>query len=157
MKEWLISVAAVFIITSCAEMLLPTGKVKNACRTVLAIVCLAVMIKPLAYISDCTFEFPDLSYSAIDAAYVEDTNEYLGRIYASEAIKLLEHKGVDVEECVVKCRLENGNAVIENIFVKLKKSVISGEDEHIISNVEITSVLCSAFNIPSEKVCIYGN
>ncbi|MBP5308163.1 MAG: hypothetical protein J6Z34_03395 [Clostridia bacterium] len=155
MKVWLISVAAVIILTSCAEMMLPSGKIKNACRTVFALVCLAVMLKPLSFL---TRSFTGGAFEeTVDYDYVEGANAYFCGIYGNEVKKLLSEKGYAIRNVDVEGRFAGGGFVVEKVFVKLEKTVISGEDEHIISIEEITSVICSHLGITSEKVAFYGS
>ena len=95
MKVWIISIAAVIILTSCAEMLLPSGKIKNACRTVFAILCMAVVIKPIAEIANFDLETVS-SYELIDNDTVEDVNFYYRALYASGVKRTLIDQGYSI-------------------------------------------------------------
>ena len=155
MKGWLVAVAAVIIVTSCAELILPSGRIKNACRTAFALVCLSVMLRPLFLIvNDGQNSFT--VGSAVDTDYVNAANDYYCRVNSRELKKLLTGKGYPVESAEVTGEFTGGKFAVEKVFVKLENSVISGEDEHIICIEEITSVICSALGIASDKVAFYG-
>lgn len=158
MSGWLIKLAAIILATSCAEILLPTGKIKNSCRTVLALVCVAVFIEPLAHAVNFEMDLSDIFGDdvAVDQTYVDDVNDYYCSILEGEIANLLSEKGAEVSECSVSGEIINGKFEIKNVIVKIDNSVISGADEHIISIVEITSMLSEALGITSERVIVYG-
>ncbi len=156
MKSWLISVAAIIIATSCSEILLPSGKIKNSCKTVLAMVCVAVFAQPLINLSGLTVDFSQaFEYDGVDLNYVQSTEQYYCDIFESEVVLFLDKKGVICTECSVTGNLTDGNFTVEKVFVKVEKSVICGEDEHIISIVEIKSMLAAELALPIEKVEVY--
>ncbi len=156
MTNWLMALTGVIIVTACAETLLPSGKIKNACKTVFALVCLAVFITPIAYLKDYDFDFSSATSVAVDKDYVEYTAEYFKKLYSDEIIKLLEKEGVEVEWCEVEGDLENGNFLLKKIFVKLKNSVITEGDEHIISIEEVTDLLSASLSVTEDAIVIYG-
>ena len=156
MNAWLLKLAAAILATSCAEMLLPSGKIKSACRTVLALVCVAVVIEPLAIVADYEFDFSDIfgQTAAVDGGYVDETNEYYCSVMEKEIINFLETKGVEALGCEVEGKIGNGKFEIEKVSVKIKNSVITGEDEHIIGIVKITTMLSEALG--TDRVYVYG-
>ena len=156
MSGWLIKVTAIKIVTSCAELLLPDGKTKNSCKTVLSLVCLAVLIEPLAHFSNFEFDFSKVfNDNSYNDEFVDTTNDYYSSLCENEIRKTLEEKGVVCEKCEVVGKIEKGKFNFEKIAVKIKNSVISGKDEHIISNVEIQKLLANLLSVSEDMVFVY--
>ena len=156
MKGWILSLVAVILATSCAEMLLPGGKLKNACRTVLALACIGAFIMPVGNLKDIDIDFSEYAIESANEDYVSSVADYYCKLYAAEAKKVLEKRGVSVSGCSAEGVFESGKFALANLFVKVDNSVISGEDEHIIGIEEITLTLSETLGIPPDKVVIYG-
>ncbi len=155
MNGWLIKTAGIVMVTAIAEILLPSGKTKNACRTVMALLTVAVMISPLADIAGFEFDFKN-AFPAADEIYVDTTAEYYCNLSEKEVKNLLEKEGYVCPECEIEGVFDRGKFITQKVCVKIKNTVISGEDEHIIDTVKITEMLASALDLPKEKVFVYG-
>ena len=156
MKGWILSLVAVILTTSCAEMLLPDGKLKNACRTVLALACIGAFIMPIGKLENIDIDFSEYAIETSNEDYVKSTADYYCRLYAAEAKKVMESEGAVVSGCSAEGSFERGKFILSGLFVKVENSVISGEDEHIIGIEEITLKLSERLGISPDKVVIYG-
>jgi len=156
MSSWILKVVGIILSTSCAEMLLPNGKTKSACRIVLSLVCLLVFAEPIANIKNFNFDFTDVLEDDTVVSYIDKTNEYFCALTEKEVVDLLTQSDIKVEECNVVGKIEKGEFKLEKISVKIDKKVISGEDEHIISIEKIKNTITNALTIPENKVEIYG-
>lgn len=156
MKEWILSLVAVILATSCAEMLLPDGKLKNACRTVLALACIGAFIMPVGKLKDFELNFSDYAIESANEDYVKSTADYYCRLYSAEVKRVLENEGAAIAGCSAEGIFERGKFTLTKVFVKVENSVISGEDEHIIGIEEITLTLSERLGISPDKVVIYG-
>ena len=157
MNEWLLKVAGVTIAVSCAEMLLPRGKIRSACRTVLAIVCVFIIAEPLINLKDIgvTFDIPESSSAMKITDYAE---EYYRNLYKNSIEEIIAETGAGAEWCGARGKIEDGEFKLEKIYLKIKQSeVISGEDEHIIDIEEIAKKLAIAFKLEEQDVVVYGS
>ncbi len=157
MTSWIAKLVAVIILTSCCEMILPTGKTKSACITVLTLICLVVMVDPIFKIRDYNLDFSEILPSVqVDQTYLDTTNEYYANILENEVSLLLLKNGVKIKECNILGNIESGEFIIKKITVKFDKIVISGKDEHIITIEEIKQLLVSSLKIDKDNVFVYG-
>ena len=156
MRDWLIKTVGIVIATTCAEILLPSGKIKNSCKTVLALLCLTVLIEPIAYLSKNDFDYTlTIPSVQIDNSYVEETERYVAKVIEAELIELLNEKGVMVDDCKIEGSMLDGSFVINKVTVKVSNIGISGKDEHIIGNEELIKLVTDALDISAEKVVLY--
>ena len=95
MKEWLISLTSVIIATSVAEVLLPSGKIRNVCKTVLSLVCLLVLISPLASLNDGELSIAEIKDKAEQSElFRENLNNYYDKLTEQLVENCLSDKGI---------------------------------------------------------------
>lgn len=154
MNAWLLKITAVVIATTCIELILPVSKIRSSCKTVLSIICLAVMIEPVAVLLKT--DYSNLKGDEVDYSYVESVEAFYGSLCEQEIEKLLKERGFECVSCGVDGEFEGGTFSVKKIIVKLNESVISGKDEHIINTVEIRKYLAESLSLSSEIIEIYG-
>lgn len=156
MKEWLISVASVITATSVAEILLPSGRIKKICKTVLSLVCLLVLISPLAELKNADISISDIKDRAEQSEiFRENLKEYYERLAEDLAERALSDKGVS-SVCEAEGELDDENRfTIKKAVVKISDKVLTDKDGNIISIEEITAFLSEKLGVEKERVIVY--
>lgn len=156
MKEWLISLTSVIIATSVAEVLLPSGKIRNVCKTVLSLVCLLVLISPLASLNDGELSIAEIKDKAEQSElFRENLNNYYDKITEQLVENCLSDKGIKGIATAEGELDKQNNYSIKKIIVKISGEVLSDKDGHIIDIVEITEFLSERLNVSESRVIVY--
>ena len=156
MKEWLISVASVITTTSVAEILLPSGRIKRICKTVLSLVCLLVLISPLSELKNADISISDIQDRAEQSEiFRENLKEYYERLAESLVENALSDKGLTCV-CETEGELDSENRfTIKKAFVIISDNVLTDKDGNIISIEEITGFLSEKLDVEKERVIVY--
>ena len=150
----MIKITAAVIVTACVEIILPIGKIRSSCKTVLTLVCLAVMIEPLTILLKTDFSF--FNKDEVDYSYLEGVDKLYSNMCEKEIVAVVEELGAEVVGCEVEGKNENGVFCVEKIKVEIKNSVISEKDEHIISIEEMRKHLADKLSVSIERIEVYG-
>ena len=155
MKEWLISVASVITTTSVAEILLPSGRIKRICKTVLSLVCLLVLISPLSELKNAAISISDIqARDEQSEIFRQNLTEY-ERLAESLVENALSDKGLTCV-CETEGELDSENRfTIKKAFVIISDKVLTDKDGNIISIEEITGFLSEKLDVEKERVIVY--
>ncbi len=152
MTSYIISVLVVAVVLTVAELIIPSGKLKNTVTVVLSIVFLAIMIKPIANLDvENLFDLSkieDFSEDNAVSAYVE-TN--LKSYYEKSIIKELLLNELVAE----KVNVELCNTQITKVEIYLSNLVIDENYGHINISV-IESYISEKLSIDSDILTVYA-
>lgn len=159
-SQWVISIAGVVVLSTAIEILMPAGSINKYIRSVLAIVCMFVIISPIPKILNSGLSITDIFYNnsletSIDYSFVEYINGKKVDLIERDVEIYLEGKGF--KDVAIEIEAAYLGTDTEILFVKadLKNLVILSADKNINSNDEITSLICNYFTINKEKVLLY--
>jgi autonomous glycyl radical cofactor GrcA len=159
MNDWIISVAAIIILTVVAGIILPEGKTNKLIKSVFSIVCLFVLIMPIQYLNNNNFSISNL-FSISDEFELDETFLYFTSSEKAESIKiecyeLLEKEGITGTDIQIIFDTEKIVFTIEKVYVNIKNIVILENYQHININVVISNLLTDNLNIEAEQIIIY--
>ena len=136
MKEWVLSVCGMVFLTAVLYSILPQGRTGKIIKTVFALMCLTVLIKPVLNLKDADFDFKEpFSASKVDLqdGYLEFTLDKKEKSLETGIKSLLDQAGVEFKTVVVNLYyLDDFNISTKKVTVQVEKNVIKGEDEHIV-------------------------
>jgi len=159
MRDWIINVAAIIILTVVAGMILPEGKTNKLIKSIFSVICLFVLIMPIQYISNGNFSVADV-FSINDE--VELDNDFLYYTFSKQAAsleedckELLEEQGITEVEVQIIFYTDKIAFVIEKVYINIENIVILENYQHININVEISNLLADSLNIETEQIVFY--
>ncbi|PWM70859.1 MAG: hypothetical protein DBX59_09845 [Bacillota bacterium] len=155
MKEYILSIVSVILLTAAVGIILPEGKTGKFIKGIFALATLVVILTPLAK-SDAIVPSFDTEYRE-ETACDEDFLDYIyykeSRNYADVIAAYVKEKGYDSEVRVLY-KSDDYQFKITKVTVNLKNSGISGGDEHIYIMSEIKQAVAKYCEIGEEKVHI---
>ena len=160
MKEWVVSIGAVIILTSITSIILPNGKLNKFIKTIFSIIVVFTIIQPIFYSfngdSSSYFESKDVNLN-----YQEDYLYYITykkKESLCENCKIIAEKlnVIDAEIDILYYSDEKGGIVLDKVLVNLENSVINPNNENIDIISELTNNLSEYLQIEKSNVVIYG-
>jgi len=159
MNNWIISVAAIIILTVVAGMILPEGKTNKLIKSIFSIICLFVLIMPIQYLSNRNFAITDVlsikNEYTLDESFLYYTSSEKALSLQTECAELFKSNGITEVDVQIIFNSEKIVFTIEKIYVNIKNIVILENYQHININVVISNLLVDNFNIDAEQVIIY--
>ena len=159
MKDWIVSISAVVIITAIVSLILPEGKLGKHIKSIFSIFIVFTIIKPIIYIKDNDFNYQnifnqdniELQYDFIDYISNEKIEEY-----EKNCVDILEQNGIKKASVKLTYSLNNTQEIIiKFVSVDLKNSVINSDKAHIDIINEIKKLLATYLNIGIDLVNVY--
>ena len=135
MKEWVLSVCGIVILTVVLYMILPSGKLNKAIKSVFSIMCLSVLIKPVFVLKDADFNVSDL----ISTSEIYYQNDYLDFTLKQKELSLeneiysiLVQSGIKCKNVDVELKYEDDLSVsTKKVIVRIERKVINQNYENI--------------------------
>lgn len=150
---WGLAVLGLAVITTVAEMLLPSGKTRNCIRSVAATLAVLVMVMPLPSLIDNGFSF-DFYGAAVetDGAYIAATEQLKCDIAQNAVREYLKQKGLNGDYSV---KVYMQGYAVKSVTVDFSEFGITQKPEHI-NKSEIIKSIADYFGIDEEAVMSYG-
>lgn len=162
MKEWLLSVTAVVLLSVLLELLLTEGKIKKYVSGVIRLVVIVVVFVPVIKFVKSDFDWMDIfpqtevSQTVVD----ENTLAFIDGMKREEAEKEVENKlsSVGIKDADVNIyTYDDGEKItISYISVDLYAAVITGYEENIILTEKIKETVGEILTVSEDKIIIYG-
>lgn len=139
---------------------MPSGNMNKYIKSVLAIICMFVIVSPIPKMLDQGMSIGDIFYNgeqtAIDYSFVEYINGKKINLVEQETEIYLEEKGF--KNIDIKIEAAYIESDVEIIFAKayLNNLVILSNNQNINSSDEITALISNYLSIKKEKVLLYG-
>lgn len=134
MKEWLLSVCAVTIVTSLSVFILPEGKIGNYIKSIFAFITVLVIISPVVKLKDVSFSFDNYKNTEIgvQTGYLEYFNQKLNEGNKEVCKKIILESGLEYEDVNINYVVDDSNEYsIKNVKIILSNSVIKEDGSHI--------------------------
>ena len=144
MKTWILSIIGTVILITIAELLLPSGRMKNVTRSIFGVLVMIVILKPLPSIknSDWQLDF-DLSENT---HFLDQVNERKVAALQERGISLLRQNGYDLTSVVLNGNWTDGEYMIETVIVYADQNL----DDTVIKG------LASLYGIDPGRILTYG-
>ena len=159
MKEWIISVGAVLLLTSCIMLILPEGKTAKIIKPIFTVVVLLVIIKPLTLLTDFDFSYDDNldDKFSIQNSYIDYSLEKRIELYEENSIKIISDLGVEnADFSLLWGKASDYDLIINKAQIDLSKAVYTEDFEHIDITKEIKKSISNYLNIDLKDVEVYG-
>ena len=157
MKDWIISIVSVVLITSIVCLILPQGKMGKFVKNIFSILTMLVIIKPLIYLKDGNFNFEQFAGS--DIVIQTDFLDYIYQKRVDEqtkiCLKIIEENGIKNAKVDINFEIENQDIKIKLVQINLQDSVIISDKGHIDIKEEIVAEISSYLFVEKEVVIIY--
>lgn len=162
MKEWVISIVSTILIVSSLSMIMPNGKLGKYVKSILSVLVLLVIVKPVLSLKNISFD--DFNFSMIDVDYQTDYLEYITNQKVNEMTKtckeiIKNNFKNDFSDFDVELQYETNDKyeiILKNVQINLSKAVINSFDEHKIIIDSIKNEICNCLNIEKSLVVING-
>ncbi len=157
LSEWLISLTGIAVVVTVADVLMPDGRMREICKSVLSVVCIAVIIVPLINLKGNSLKIEEIADNGENnSAYSENLISYYENI--TKTLCENHFKKLDTPiECDVSGELdERKNFKVEKVIIKISKTVLSGQNGNIISIEDLTDEISKLLAVSEDKVIIYG-
>lgn len=155
MKEWLISVAVLILMTSIISYIIPNGQIGNLIKSIFGFIVIFVMLKPMMALK----ELPNFNYNKgvnIQAQYIDYTSQKIIQNYEIQCEKIVTKT---LGDCEVFIDYKIGDEYkIEILSVKILfyNSGIISQPEHIDIIEGITTEISNYLMINKEQIIIDG-
>ncbi len=158
MKEWILCLTGVIILTTIFYLIMPSGKTNTLLKGIFSLICILVLIQPI--ISLKNGEYTKLSLKEIE---INLDDEYLSYIHSKRVENLekdcqniLKKEGLYTENVYFEFeKNSNFEYKIKEIRINLKESVIENENEHINKIDMVRSSISKYFGIEKSTVIFY--
>ena len=135
MKEWIVSVGAVILITSIATLILPSGKTSKLIKGVFSILITIVIFSPIISIKNGEFSlnFTDQIDEIIyQEDYINFTNEKRIKFLQENCRKILTECEINGGEVLIEYTLkDNYHFSIKSVKINLENAVINKNEQRI--------------------------
>ena len=142
MKEWILSLCAVIVLTTVVFIILPNGKLNKIIKSIFSFIVLAVMIKPIFMLKDLSFNnsfFNDNSDLLVQYDYLKFIAEEKIDKYKKASSEILEQNGIYGGKISFEYFFdEYSRFIIKKVYINLTEAVIISDKEHIdiIKNIK---------------------
>ena len=161
MKEWILSIVVMVLLTTIITIICPEGKLGKMVKGIFSLIILLVIINPLLNFNKSTInlDFNNLfqqENSSIQTGFLDYSINKKIEIYKKECIEIIEKIGI--EGAIVEIEYSISDKYEFSIYsakIYLNKSVIKTEKEHIVVIEEIMDSISNYLNISKTNVLIY--
>ena len=160
MIEWVINVSVTSLLCGLIYLVLPKGKVSAAIKTVVSLVAIFAVIKPLANIDFSDFE----NESVFGSGEIIVQDDYLDYVFAmrenfwkSEILNTAEKTGIKLKSeniYIISDGLSEKGFSVSGAKISLKDAVIITEKEHIDIIDEVKKIAAGVLRVDVEKIIV---
>lgn len=159
MKEWVLSVCGIIILTVILHVIMPAGKTGKIIKSIFSIMCLLVFIRPVLNFKNSDFSFQNV-FNQSEVIYQNDFLDY----YFSEKTKRAQLGCEEYikEQCGKVCEVkiiyetdDQSNLIVKKVQIVTKNSVIADKNEHIDIIDKANDYLSEHFNVNKSLIEIY--
>ena len=158
MKEWVLCLTGVIILTTIFYLIMPSGKTNSLIKGIFSLVCILVLVQPILSLKNNDydiFNFAEIELN-LDDDYLSYVNTKNVENIEKTCQKLLKNQclysdTIDVEFVEVK----DYEYKLKGIQIKLKNLVIEDKSEHINRLESVRSSISEYFGIEKSAVIFY--
>ena len=159
LSQWVLSICGVVILSTAVEILMPQGSLNKYIKSVLAIVCMYVIISPIPNLIGGTSTVGDIFFGTTDNgvnySFVQYINEQKVVSLENEVEQYLSMNGFEKVDIKIEAAYIEDRIEILFVRVNLKNVVILSKDKNINSNDELIKLISKYLNVLEEKVLLY--
>jgi len=160
MKNWILSIGAVIILTSILTLILPNSKLGKNIKSIFSLMIVLIILQPIVKLKDGRMNFDKINTEQaiiLQDDFIHYIAEQKITNYEHKCQNFLIEKGINNAKTSIDYIVNtNGQVEIILVNVDLTNSVINSDLEHI----DITEVICYEFskilNVDKNKVKING-
>ncbi len=158
MKEWILCLTGVIILTTIFYLIMPSGKTNTLLKGIFSLICILVLVQPITSIKNGEYSVLSLKEVDInlDEEYLSFINSKRVQNLEKECQKILKKEGLYTENVVIE--LEENQYLeykIKQIKINLKELVIEDENEHINKLDRVRSSISEYFGVEKSAVIFY--
>ena len=158
LSQWILSISGVIILSTAVEILMPQGSLNKYIKSVLAIVCMFVIISPIPNLINGRNSLGGIFFpndNGVNYSFVQYINEQKVVSLERELENYLADNGFKNVGIIIEAAYIEDKIDILFVRVNLKKVVILSKDKNINSNEELIKLISKYLNIIKEKVLLY--
>lgn len=158
MKEWVLCLTGVILLTTIFYLIMPSGKTNSLIKGIFSLVCILVLVQPILSLKNAdydSFNFAEIELN-LDDDYLSYVNTKNVENIEKTCQKLIKNQclysdTIDVEIVEVK----DYEYKLKGIQIKLKNLVIEDKSEHINRLESVRSSISEYFGIEKSAVIFY--
>lgn len=151
MKEWLFSIVGVVFLAILFDLIYPSGKTNNFCKSLFGIIAAFIMISPIIKL-----ESVDISNDYTDDTLVNNINKSKETLYKLQVEDYLKKNGYDGVIVEIVGNVSDNVFEIENVYVDITNIVLTEDVENINIYEVIVNEISNEYGIDSERIFVYG-
>lgn len=160
MKEWILSVSGMILLTTVFSLIIPSGKTASIMKTVFSVLCVFVFIKPVFYLYNQKNEISIDFSNNVEFNLNENYLNYILDLKKEESSKIcnkiLSQNGLVAKDLYINIAVKDEfDYNLDNITVYLDDSVIKDKNEHINNKEKARSSIAEYFGINQNSVVFY--
>ena len=126
MGQWVVTVAAVAILSVLCDIILPEGQTRKYVKTVFGVVVTLVIVQPLIGLFDDSgsFSFGGGSLDDIQQDYIESVDARQSKIYEESVRQLLEYKEISVSKIDVSHSAKSVTLHLDEMYSKQREDAV---------------------------------
>ena len=158
MKNWVLSIGAIIILTSVIGIILPEGKLSKNVKSIFSLIVVLVVVQPVISLKNNSFSIETI-FEEQNVFLQEDFIYYVNEQKMTNNQKLcenyLQNTGISNGKIFIEYTInQNGQALINRVIIDLQNAVINSELEHIDIIENILSYVSNVLMINKNQVII---
>ncbi len=155
LSGYLLSLTALVVIASVSQMILPDGRLKKTSKVIFCLVLITCLLKPI-FVNltfDLNFDFDTSSSTqTIDQTSICQIDKLKSEEIENYAKTILDKENIPYEDVNVELLSGSTNLNLKKIAVKLNKSRIKDESEHINITRKTICILKERLSLNEEVI-----
>lgn len=158
LTSWILKILGIIVLTFISDLIIPNGKTTKTIKGVLAFISVMIIASPLANIN---FENLNLNLSSDKENIISDSElsdtiyEIRYDFFENNLNEFLELNGINESEIIITAQNNDSFLYIENLTIKLDKTVIKEINDNNINLERLKSLISTEYNIGIEKITFY--
>lgn len=157
MKNVILTICFLILLSFFSENVLPQGKMKAAVRSVFSCLAILCVLSPIKSFFESDVSFGDINVSSgfnVDYDYTDKYFSSYGKRIENEVNSLIEAAKINGSAHITYSVDDRYKFVIEKVTVKIEKTVINSENANIHIIDELKGQISEYLNVSNEKVVI---
>ena len=160
MKEWILSIGVVILLTSIVGLILPEGKIGKYIKCFFSFIILLVLLTPLLnkeviysdfLINENEIQLQENYLNYVYSKKIDTYKKYIQEIFDKNGISDIDSSDITL----ISSTKNNGEIIIEQIVIELNNKVIYSDIEHINIIEKIENNIKNIFENEVEVLIIY--
>ena len=153
MREWVLSVCGIVILTAILYMILPSDKFSKIIKSIFALMCLSVLIKPVFVLKNSDFDLKDIFISkeiTFQNDYLDFTLKQKEFSLENEIYSILVQSGIKCKNVDVELKYDDDLSIsTKKVLIHIDRTVINKNYENIVIVDKVFE--CLSFHVSADK------